>query len=109
MIVPQPVLSVIIQSVSVCVLCFVEGTTHNSHPLGDVADSRATTTTYETLDQSRQEPVNYQQLPAAQTGSERDYYNVRPATDVNNVSPYEQLDVNTQRPAVYEQLVHDAR
>ena len=77
-------------------------TADNSQPMSDITNRRAST--YEPLDASRQEPVSYQQLPAAQTRPGRDYYNVRPAPDVNATSPYQQLNVDTKQPPVYQQL-----
>jgi len=69
---------------------------------------RATTTTmtYEQLDDNRQRPVSYQQLPP-QTGHDHDYYNVGSPANSNTDTPYEQLNINRQRPPVYAQLTID--
>ena len=80
------------------------GATDISQPMTDM-DNRGATAIYERLDVNTHQPVSYQQLPP-QTGHDRDYYNLGSSANTDDISPYEQLDISIQRPAVYvyEQL-----
>ena len=83
-------------------MCFSAAKDTNSQPLSDI---NTPATTYEQLDMNRQRPVNYEQLPTRQTaGHEHDYYNVSTGSNINTNSPYEQLNIDTGRPHVYQQL-----
>ena len=75
----------------------------NSQPMSDIMN-RQGTTTYEPLDENRQRPVSYQQLPP-QTGHGHGHYNVGSLANTNtDTTPYEQLDIRAQRPPVYDKL-----
>jgi len=77
----------------------VADATDNSQPMSDI--NPHTPTTYEEIDVSRQGPVSYQRPPPR---SEQDYYNVDRSANSSANTPYEELNVNTQRPPVYDQL-----
>jgi len=71
-----------------------------NNPLSNINTQSAAI--YEPVDiDTRTSPVSYQQLPP-QTGQGRGHSNV--GSSSNTASPYEELNINTQRPAVYEQL-----
>jgi len=77
---------------------------NNSQPLSDI--NRQPAAIYEPVDiDTRTSPVSHQQRPP-QTGQGRGYSNVgsSPNANARPTSPYEELNINTQRPAVYEQL-----
>jgi len=51
-----------------------------------------------------QRTTNYEQLPTVETaGQEHDYYNISTGSNINTNSPYEQLNIDTRSPHVYQQ------
>ena len=75
---------------------FVSATDSTSHPLSDITSSPETTTpggsTYEPLNTSVNQPVNYEQLPTTTS------------TQTPGGSTYEPLNTSADQPANYEQL-----
>jgi len=75
-----------------------DGVKDGSHQLSDVNRQYTKTTTYEP-------PVNYQQLPSASlTAGRQQDYNVDNSSTVNKDPRYQELNVDTQPPVVYQQL-----